>query len=338
MIFRFDQREIESALANAVSRGVSVHALIASKNRAGEENLRALEQRLLGAGVTVARTGDDLVRYHGKMMIVDRRELYLLAFNLTRIDMERSRSFGVITRSREVVREAARLFEADSKRTPYEAGNSRFLVSPVNARKELAKFIQGARRELAIYDPQVSDRSMIRLLADRAKAGVSVRIIGRLVGAIPGVPVCKLAQMRLHTRTIVRDRQFAFVGSQSLREMELDARREVGFIFRDAKVVTGLQRTFESDWQLAEQAAGEKEESASPSERIAKKVAKAVAREIPAVGPLVTDAVEEVAGELTELDITPEEVEAMVKGAVREVVKDVVKTAVEVSVEKGAGK
>ena len=316
---------------------MAVHALIASKNRAGEENLRALELRLLGAGVTVARTGDDLVRYHGKMMIVDRRELYLLAFNLTRLDMERSRSFGLITRSRDVVREAAKLFEADSKRAPYEAGYSRLLVSPVNARRELAKFIQGAKRELVIYDPQVSDRSMIRLLADRAHAGVSVRIIGRLLGAVPGVQALKLSQMRLHTRTIVRDRQFAFLGSQSLREMELDARREVGLIFRDPKIVSALLHTFESDWQLAERAATEKEESGSPSERIAKKVAKAVAREIPAVAPLVSGAVEEVAGEIAELEIAPEEVEAMVKGAVKEVVKDVVKTAVEMSLEKSAG-
>src|SRR5438270_11068508 len=94
MIFRFDQREIERALAKAVNRGVSVHALIAHTNRAGEENLRKLELRLLALGITVARSADDLVRYHGKLMIIDRRELYLLGFNFTHQDIERSRSFG----------------------------------------------------------------------------------------------------------------------------------------------------------------------------------------------------------------------------------------------------
>src|SRR5690242_7305896 len=122
MIFRFDQREIERALANAVSRGVAVHALIAHTNRAGEEGLRRLEMRLLAAGVTVARTADDLVRYHNKLMIIDRRELYLLGFNYTHLDVERSRSFGIVTRAREVVREAVNLFECDTKRSPYDAG------------------------------------------------------------------------------------------------------------------------------------------------------------------------------------------------------------------------
>src|SRR5690349_19524889 len=75
VIFRFDRSDIEKALANAIGREVPVHALIAYTNHGGEENLRKLEQRLLAAGATVARTADDLARYHGKMMIIDRREL-----------------------------------------------------------------------------------------------------------------------------------------------------------------------------------------------------------------------------------------------------------------------
>jgi cardiolipin synthase A/B len=337
MIFRFDQKEIEQALAAAVTRGVTVHALIASKNRAGEENLRALEQRLLGAGVTVARTGDDLVRYHSKYMIVDGRELYLLAFNLTHVDMEHSRSFGVVTTNRDAIREAQTLFECDSKRLPYDAGNAKLIVSPLNARKELARFIEGAKKELLIYDPQVSDRRMIRLLEDRAKTGVKIRILGRLLGSIAGTQTHKLAQMRLHTRTIVRDGQAAFVGSQSLREMELDARRELGIIINEPKFVGDLLRTFEDDWALADRSAKDKPQDDDPGAKIAKKVAKAVAREIPEVGPIVTGAVQEVVGELADVDIIPEEVEEMVKGAVKEAVKAVVRSAVEEAVEKSAG-
>src|SRR5882762_4395073 len=90
VIFRFNRREIEKALANAVNRGVHVHALIAYTNRGGEKNLRKLEMQLLAAGVTVARTADDLARYHGKFMIIDRRDLYLLAFNFTHLDIDHS--------------------------------------------------------------------------------------------------------------------------------------------------------------------------------------------------------------------------------------------------------
>ena len=90
-IFRFDRNEIEKALANAAARGVFVHALIAYTNRGGERNLRKLEMRLLEAGITVARTADDLIRYHDKYLIIDRRELFLLSFNFTYLDIDHSR-------------------------------------------------------------------------------------------------------------------------------------------------------------------------------------------------------------------------------------------------------
>jgi phosphatidylserine/phosphatidylglycerophosphate/cardiolipin synthase-like enzyme len=87
MIFRFDEREIELALEKAVTRGVSVHALIAYTNSGDERSLRNLESRLLSAGVTVGRTAHDLARYHTKLMIVDRRVIYLMTFNYTHLDI-----------------------------------------------------------------------------------------------------------------------------------------------------------------------------------------------------------------------------------------------------------
>ena len=171
VIFRFNRSEIEKALAAAVTRGIHVHALIASTNRGGVQSLRDLEMRLLAAGVTVSRTDDDLVRYHGKLMIVDRRVLFLLAFNFTYLDMERSRSFGIVTSNKKHVEQAAKLFDADTKRQPYTAGSATFVVSPVNARKQLTAFIKGAKKELLIYDPEVSDPAIIRVLEARVEGG-----------------------------------------------------------------------------------------------------------------------------------------------------------------------
>jgi cardiolipin synthase A/B len=332
VIFRFDQREIERALANAVSRGVAVTALIAHTNRAGEESLRKLELRLLAAGVTVARTADDLVRYHGKWMIVDGEELYLLAFNFTHIDIERSRSFAVITRNRDAVREASRLFECDCARQPYDGGTSGLVTSPVNARQALERFIESARKELVIYDPKVSDPAMLRLLTERAKAGVQIRIIGRIAEKRPEISARKLGNRRLHTRTMVRDGSWAFMGSQSLREMELDERRELGLIFRDSDIAQRICQTFEADWKASEPEATEAAADAEvPTERIARKVAKAVTKELPPVGPLVA---QELAGELSEMDLVAPEVQQIVKGAVKEAVKEVVKDVLEEAVEK----
>lgn len=330
VIFRFDRSEIERALAHAVSRGLFVHALIAYTNRGGESNLRKLEMRLLQSGVTVARTADDLARYHDKFMIIDRRELYLLAFNFTYLDIEHSRSFGVITRNPRVVQEAGKLFDADTKRQAYLNGLPSFVVSPVNARKRLSAFLKAAKKELLIYDPEISDPDMLRILENRMQAGVKVRIIGKVTRKSSRLPVRKLAQMRLHTRTMVRDREYVFIGSQSLREIELDKRREVGVIVRDRRVVNRLLKTFSADWALsAEYAAEPAAEPAPPVARVAKKVAKAVARDLPPVAPVLEDAVKDVVGRKSEIELDRREVEETVKEAVKEAVREAVRDVVE---------
>ena len=115
LIFRFDRSELEKALEAAVARGVNVRALIAHTNRGGEKILRKLELRLLEAGVSVTRSADDLPRYHGKMMLVD-DTLHVFGFNYTKLDIEKSRSFGVVTKDKRLVKEATALFEADCAR------------------------------------------------------------------------------------------------------------------------------------------------------------------------------------------------------------------------------
>lgn len=247
VIFRFDLKALEKAIEAAVKRGVKVRALIAHTNSGGEKRLRDLELRMLEAGVTVTRTADDLVRYHGKMMVVDRQELHVYGFNFTALDLK-SRSFGIIARERKVVQEALRLFDADVARQEFEAAGDGLVVSPENAREQLATFLKRARTSLAIFDPKLSDPGMIRLLAQRARAGVDVRIIGKLGKRGHDLRAQKLPGARLHVRAIVRDGEEAFVGSQSLRALELDGRREVGVFCREPRVVKTLLEIFEADW------------------------------------------------------------------------------------------
>ena len=254
VIFRFDRGEVEKALGQAVDRGVDVRALIAHTNKGGEKTLRKLELRLLEAGLTVSRTADDLPRYHGKMMIVD-KVLHVFGFNLTKLDIDKSRSFGFVTKNRKLVQEACKLFEADFNRHGYSPANPRFVVSPENSRTVLTNLIRGAKKQLLIYDQQVSDNLVQRVLTERVKAGVKIKIIGGLEKAIEGVEVRKLADLRLHVRAIVRDGETAFVGSQSLRKLELDGRREVGVVVDDSRIARQIADVFDEDWRAAQKMA-----------------------------------------------------------------------------------
>jgi len=130
------------------------------------------------------------------------------------------------------------------------------VVSPENARERLARFLRGARKQLLIYDPKVSDDSMLRIITDRIRKGVDVRVIGK-VEAKWNLNSGRFAGKRLHIRAIIRDGKRAFMGSQSLRRLELEKRREVGVIITDETVVREMKEVFEHDW--AETPSGRKQ-------------------------------------------------------------------------------
>jgi cardiolipin synthase A/B len=275
LIFRLDRPEVIRALEAAVTRGINVRALIAHTNRGGEKSLRKLELRLLASGLQVSRTADELVRYHGKMTIVDNRVLHVYGFNFTALDIDKSRSFGVATRNKRLVQEAMKLFEADCARQPYSPGYDRFVVSPENAREQLSAFIKAARRQLLIYDPKVSDPAMLRLLVERQKAGVEIKIIGRLGGMKSELVAEKYPGKRLHIRAIIRDGRRAFVGSQSLRKLELEKRREIGVIIHDETVVRQMQAIWEQDWAQTDTGKKEARKAAKAEKKSAKELAAA---------------------------------------------------------------
>ena len=274
VIFRFDRVELEKALEAAVARGVNVRALIAHTNRGGEKNLRKLEQRLLNAGATVTRSADDLPRYHAKMMIVD-GTLHVFGFNYTKMDIEKSRSFGLSTRDQRLVKEAGSLFEADCSRQPYSPSHNRLVVSPETSRELLTAFIRGARKQLLIYDEKVTDNLIQRVLQDRARRGVEIRILGKLEKPLAGVETRKLVGMRMHVRAIVRDSKSAFIGSQSLRKLELDGRREVGVIVNDSRIAKKMQAVFETDWEHAKPKPAKQAPKEKEKERAAEPLAAA---------------------------------------------------------------
>jgi cardiolipin synthase A/B len=252
VIFRFDIDDIETALTEAVERGVVVRALIAHTNRGGESKLRKLESRLLKAGVTLSRTADDMVRYHGKLLVVDKRQAFVLGFNYTRQDIEKSRSLGLVTRNPKIVRDLMKVIEADHNRTDLEITSTRVVVSPENARQRLMDFVRRARRELLIYDMNISDDEMIALLKKQAESGIRIKVLGNVEKKWLDELAWKVRPfktMKLHVRCMVRDRTAAFVGSQSLRKLELDNRREVGLITKDPRAISRIAVVFTADWK-----------------------------------------------------------------------------------------
>ncbi len=248
IIYRLDRLEIEQALVEAAARGVCVHALITYTNKEDLKEIKKLEKRLVERQVKVTRTAEDLIRYHTKMMIIDRRALYLLTFNFSFLDIHHSRSFGVVTENPLLIAEAVHLFSADVAGQSRKTNADHFVISPNNARRKLSEFILGAKKQLLIYDGKLSDAEMIKHLDSCARRGVEVKVIGEVGKKLKGAEIRPMPLIRLHAQAIIRDGQEVFFGSQSLRKVELDHRREVGLITNDTEAVKSFFLIFVMDW------------------------------------------------------------------------------------------
>jgi phosphatidylserine/phosphatidylglycerophosphate/cardiolipin synthase-like enzyme len=177
---------------------------------------------------------------------------------------------------------------------------------------------------------------MLRTLQARAKAGVEIKVIGS-VAKRSGLNAQKLAGRRLHTRTIIRDRSQAFMGSQSLRSEELDQRRELGLIVQDAKTVKLLLETFESDWvgEKAKKTATAAKESgaqtgeAPVSDKEAAKAVQVFTKELDPLTVSVKKAVRKAVAKAGDDVLHDKDVKDTMKKVVKKAVKEAVKEAVQ---------
>ena len=173
---------------------------------------------------------------------------------------------------------------------------------------------------------KISDPEFVKLLNDKISQGLDVRVIGQ--GSVRGrsLPVRALPT-RLHARAILRDGTSAFVGSQSLRKLELEVRREIGIIFRDKQVLKKMTSVFDADWRKAAPAP-----VADPAlailEAPAKKVAKVVAKRLGVDGK-IEKALENAIDSGKEIPFESREVVETVREAVRDEVHDAVVQALQ---------
>jgi phosphatidylserine/phosphatidylglycerophosphate/cardiolipin synthase-like enzyme len=141
-------------------------------------------------------------------------------------------------------------------------------------------------------------------------------------------------QIRLHARTIVRDENDVFTGSQSLRKLELDSRREIGVIFRDAKIAKKIAVLFERDWSAAKKRT-EPAQHIAPS-KAAKKVAKAVAKNLP-MKPVVEQVVKAVHKKNGNRKLDAKQLQKAVESTMKQVVQKTVQDTTEQVVKEMVG-
>jgi phosphatidylserine/phosphatidylglycerophosphate/cardiolipin synthase-like enzyme len=254
-VFRMDDPIIQKALVEAHNRRVRIRLLIASSARGWEEKNQKLFKDVKKAGIATKEPSGDRkkARYHYKVMTVDDSVAFVFTFNPTRENLHYTRDFGVEVYDSQVASEINRLFDADwddISFTPYP--DSPLMISPFNSREKMTAFIASAGKSIHITDAKVEDPAILELLAEKARQGVEVRILGKEKSAgnlSSAVEIRESPRFKLHAKCTIVDGSRAVLGSMNLRTESFDRRREVSIIVDDADVLRRLNAVFASDWE-----------------------------------------------------------------------------------------
>lgn len=252
-IFRMDDPVIREAMKQAVSRGVQVQALVAPESKGWNKRNRKLGSQLAELGIDVAYPAASKrrkERYHNKMIVIDSRRSLLLTFNPTRKNLHYARDFGLSIKDPVIALELERLFDADWQGKELVPQDLPLVISPDNSRLKITQLLNSAVRSIQVMDAKVWDPAVLAILASKSTGGCDVRIIGVVeqCDATRFLDVRHPSRYKLHAKCIVVDGLRMFIGSQNLRRVSLDRRREVGIIIEDEVISRRVEKVFEEDW------------------------------------------------------------------------------------------
>ncbi|MCX6596623.1 MAG: phospholipase D-like domain-containing protein [Acidobacteria bacterium] len=236
-VFRCQDFAILDEIADAVSRGVQVTALLTPSAKNWDKRLQDLGLLLESMGVKMTRYAGEHAKYHAKYMVADDETALVASLNFTSKCFDRTCDFILTTTDPDVVIGLTALFEADRARPPLALPDNlgqRLLVGPEIARGRFASLIAGAQHQIRIIDHRVRDSQIVRLLQERERAGVEVQILGQ----------GDLAGMTSHGKLLLIDEEVAVFGSASLARPSLNERREVAVTVTDPALICQLSEYF----------------------------------------------------------------------------------------------
>jgi len=114
------------------------------------------------------------------MMIVDRRTLFLLSFNFVHMDIEHSRGFRSNCHEFQIVSGGDQAFRRRPESPTLHRQPQNFIVESHQRPHRALGFYQESEEAVVDLRSKIADKQILKLLEERAKAGIDLKIIGSL--------------------------------------------------------------------------------------------------------------------------------------------------------------
>ncbi len=260
VIYDLKDKKVGDALVSAHKRGVAVRVLL-NKGYYGKQEPRneSSYDYLLSKGISVKWAPSYFALTHQKTLVADNKAL-IMTFNLVPKYYSSSRDFGILTTNTNDVDAIKRTFDADFNGEKIEEQNGDSLLWSPGAEEEILTIINRSEKSLEIYSQLMDYQKVTDALVAKAKEGVDVKVIITYASNWRSA----LAQLRnagvhvrtyegkkaiyIHTKVIISDGNYMYLGSQNFSSNSLNKNRELGIFVTDSKIISEIQSVFSKDW------------------------------------------------------------------------------------------
>ncbi|MBS0272433.1 MAG: hypothetical protein JSR85_07300 [Proteobacteria bacterium] len=282
-LYHLDDPQIIDALIKAKEKGVNVRIIFHKphlypspfENKINEET----SEKLKAHGIIPHFLIDhQYTLTHYKFIVIDHDFAVIQTFNYDDFNFKQARNFGLTIEDEKQVTALSRIFENDFTGNSFKNdedvlnlwSQTNIILGPKEQRKFITDLLKSAKQSVYIYQQDLSDPEIGKVLSMLAKEGKRVEVLmspepfggidnNRLNQTIitasgGGFRFHPKKELYIHAKVILIDPETdgqMYIGSCNLWPESLSRNRELGIVTRNKPQIDAVYKTFQKDWHTA---------------------------------------------------------------------------------------
>lgn len=281
-LYRMEDPDVIKALITAKGRGVNVRIIMQKASVYPEPfanpKTKDIVEELKKDNIETHYTKDhEYILTHYKFLIVDNEYALVQTLNYDDFNFNKARNFAVAIEDKNQLSILRTIFDNDFNGKSSENDikaldwwkTSRIILGPDQQREIITDFLKSAKKSIYIYQQDLSDAKVGKVLRELAQAGKTVHVL------MPPAPFGGIdfnrnnqtqitdgggefkffpkPEMYVHAKLILIDPEEkeggkAYIGSLNLWPEAIDVQRELGVVTENPAQVKRIYDVFQKDW------------------------------------------------------------------------------------------
>lgn len=259
-VYIFTEKRIREALKRAQTRWLEIKVLLEHNpyKAPGINNKTYAFLQETGIEVIWSNTKHYSLN-HTKVIIIDNKSI-ISTGNFSYSNFTKNKDFFIFLRDSEIIPLLTQIFLSDFEHKKNILYHENLILSPHYSRAKFETLFDSAQESIKLYFPYIQDDSLKNKLLEKANTWILIQLItdkkfeksnSEAIKELEKnwIQIKTLNKYSMHSKAILIDETYLFLGSINFSEYSLDKNKEVGLIMKKENVVKKFRKIFEQDWK-----------------------------------------------------------------------------------------